>query len=290
MKMNHRAMGRFSCALALAGLVPASSVGTSVTPVQKVIQMLTEMKATGQTELEAEVKVFQDYVKFVQDRKKDLEQEITTANSDIEELTATAAKADSDVASLGERVTALDAEMDELEGQKKAATEMRKQEKDQFLQEQTDYSESLYALDRAIETLGAQSSSTPQAEMLLQMQKMSKTTKGMGRVLAELSLLQEETRDDGAPAVAAYEFQSSGIVDMLKSMKDRFRKELGELEKEEMNKSHAFDMQVQHLGNTIDNLKSEREEAAANKAKKQTVVSGIQGDAGKDQSQSGRGK
>merc|ERR1719162_1205570 len=89
----------------------------------------------------------------------------------------------------------------------------------------------------------------------------------MGRVLAELSLIQEESRDDGAPAVAAYEFQSSGIVDMLKSMRDRFQKELGELEKEEMNKSHAFDMQVQHLGNTIDNLKSEREEAAANKAK-----------------------
>ena len=227
--------------------------------------MLTEMKAKGQEELEAEQKVFSDYVKFVQDRKKELEQEISVANSDIEELTATASKADSDVASLGERIKALDAEMDELEGQKKAAEDMRKQEKDQFLQEQTDYSESLYALDRAIETLGAQSASTPQAEMLLQ--KMSKTVKGMGRVLAELSLLQEESRDDGAPAVAAYEFQSSGIVDMLKSMRDRFQKELGELEKEEMNKSHAFDMQVQHLANTIDNLKSEREEAAANKAK-----------------------
>merc|ERR1712107_693685 len=101
---------------------------------------------------------------------------------------------------------------------------------------------------------------------MMLLQKMAKSVRGMHRVLAGLALVQEESRDDWSPAVAAYEFQSSGIVDMLKTMRDRFQKELGELEKEEMNAAHACDMEVVHLTNTIAQMKAEREDAAAAKA------------------------
>merc|ERR1719446_926968 len=97
---------------------------------------------------------------------------------------------------------------------------------------------------------------------------MAKKTIGMRRVLAFLAL--EESRHEqtggGAPAVAAYEFQSNAIVDMLTKLKDNFRKELGDLEKEEMNSQHAYDMEMVHLTNTIDNLKAERQELAQAKA------------------------
>merc|ERR1719277_768103 len=102
---------------------------------------------------------------------------------------------------------------------------------------------------------------------MMLLQKMAKTAKGMRRVLAKLALIQEGTRQGMSPEeVAAYEFQSSGIVDMLKTMRDRFQRELGELEKGEMNAAHACDMEVVHLTNTIAQMKGEREDAAAAKA------------------------
>ena len=42
-----------------------------------------------------------------------------------------------------------------------------------------------------------------------------------------------------APQANAYEFQSSGIVDMLEKLKDKFEDERTDLEKEESNTRHA---------------------------------------------------
>merc|ERR1719446_1208556 len=95
---------------------------------------------------------------------------------------------------------------------------------------------------------------------------MTKTVTGMRRVLANLAL-EQTVAGGGAPAVNAYEFQSSSIIDMLKGLKDNFRKELGDLEKEEANSQHAFDMEMVHLTNTLDNLKAEREELSQRKAR-----------------------
>merc|ERR1719498_427719 len=94
---------------------------------------------------------------------------------------------------------------------------------------------------------------------------MTKTVTGMRRVLANLAL-EQSAAGGGAPAVNAYEFQSSSIIDMLAGLKDKFRKELADLQKEEANSQHAFDMEMVHLTNTLDNLKAEREELSQTKA------------------------
>merc|ERR1719482_1170979 len=78
--------------------------------------------------------------------------------------------------------------------------------------------------------------------------------------------MAESSEGGGAPAVAAYETQTGSIIDMLKGLKDNFRKELADLEKEEANSQHAFDMEAVHLTNTIDNLNAERQELAQTKA------------------------
>jgi peptidoglycan hydrolase CwlO-like protein len=279
MQIRQQAMKRPHFILTCAGCTLSSAAVLTVTPVQKVIQTLNDMKAKGAGELQSEQKVFQKYTEFVDDRTRELNNEIKTAEASIEELTAVASKADSDVASLGEQVKELDGEMDTLEGQKKSATDLRETEHAQFLQQQTDYEESLYALDRAIQTLEAQNYDRAQAMMLLQ--KMAKSVRGMHRVLAGLALVQEETHqthDEWSPAVAAYVFQSSGIVDMLKTMRDRFQKELGEFEKEEMNKANACDMEVVHLTNTIAQMKAEREDAAAAKAENAALSARTKGE------------
>lgn len=251
---------------AVAFLCGTVSAGKSaVTPVQKVVQMLTDMKEKGAKEMAVEKKVMTDYSKSVRMQSRELDHEIKSAKATIEKLVAKIEKAEADVSSLGKKIKANDAETATLEADLKAATAAREDANKKFLAQQTDYSESLYALDKAIQMLKSQSSDEPQA--LLQLRSMAKTVSGMRRVLASLALAQSE-RGAGAPAVAAYESQTGSIITMLAGLKDNFRKELADLEKEEANSAHAFDMEKVHLTNTIDNLKADREEMAQNKARK----------------------
>merc|ERR1719261_1249911 len=73
----------------------------------------------------------------------------------------------------------------------------------------------------------------------------------------------------GAPEANAYEFQSSGVIDMLKKLKDEFRTKLAECQKEEMNSAHAFNMQVEDLKDSVENSNSDIEEKTTQKARKQ---------------------
>jgi len=239
-----------------------SSRKSDVTPVQKVVQMLGDMKAKGVQQLQGESKIYAEYSKFMRTQTRELSAEIKTSKATIEKLIAKITQADASVAKMGKEIASNDGEIATLEADQKAATAQRAAAKEKFLSEQTDYTESLYALDRAIEMLKSKAADTPQAMMLLQ--RMTQTVSGMRRVLASLALVQG--RASGAPAVNAYEFQSSAIVDMLAKLKDNFRKELGELEKEEANSGHAHDMEMVHLTNTLDNLNAENQELSQTKA------------------------
>merc|ERR1719174_737975 len=75
--------------------------------------------------------------------------------------------------------------------------------------------------------------------------------------------------DSAAPEANAYEFQSGGIVDMLKKLKDEFRGKLGECQKEEMNSKHAYDMVVTDLVDSIENSNESIEEKTVTKARKE---------------------
>merc|ERR1719310_908437 len=72
-----------------------------------------------------------------------------------------------------------------------------------------------------------------------------------------------------APEANAYEFQSSGIVDMLKKLKDDFRSQLADCQKQEMNSKHAYDMVVQDLVDSIENSEQSIEEKSVTKSRKE---------------------
>lgn len=241
--------------------VAAADLTASTTPVHKVIEMLTDMKANGQAEMQTEMEVYEKYAKFVRLRSQELSHEIGEAKAQANKLVASISKAESDVEELGGKVQALEAESDKMEGQTKAATELRDTEHKEFVEDQSSYTESLYALDRAIQLLHAQNYDRAQVAALLQ--REVRTTRGMSRVLASLELLQmgDASHDlpAGAPAVAAYEFQSGDVLEMLKKLRLRFKDELGELQKREMNGQQAYDLEMLHTNNLLANLKAEHE-------------------------------
>merc|ERR1719284_1736844 len=115
----------------------------------------------------------------------------------------------------------------------------------------------------------------PQAMAL--MQKMSTAKPGMRRVLAAFIEETEQTTK-GGPEVAAYEFQSGGIVALLEKFQKKFEGELAEVEEAESNQAHNYDLEMIHLSDTIAYLKKEREEKSVLKAKRASDSAAAQGD------------
>merc|ERR1719305_1967018 len=109
--------------LAIAALTAFGA--NAVTPVQKVLTMMTEMKTKGEKMMQEESSTFATYKEWVADTSRELGFEIKTAKSDIEKYLAAAAKADSDVATLGKAIDKLDGELATTEGEKQDATDIR---------------------------------------------------------------------------------------------------------------------------------------------------------------------
>merc|ERR1719379_1098375 len=89
----------------------------------------------------------------------------------------------------------------------------------------------------------------------------------MRRVLAAfLSEGQPINKETGSPDTAAYEFQSSSIVQTLETLEKKFKTELSDLQTDESNKKHYYDLEQIHLSDTIATTKGDREDKASLKA------------------------
>jgi outer membrane murein-binding lipoprotein Lpp len=249
------------------------------TPVQKVLEMLTEMIAKGQKEAAVEKMIFEDYEEWVDDQTILTNQEITTAKTLIDKLTAEIDKAASDIANLNADIDELDGEIAAWEKDQKAATDLRSSENAEYMKVQADYSESITAIARAIVVLEQQNVDYKQAAALLE--ETSAVVPRARQVLHALiqeKSIQQKAFSDGAPAVAAYEFQSGGIIEMLKKLKKKFKDELGEVETAEANEAHAYDLEILHLGNNIENAKGNRDEKAEHRASLATTEAQLKGE------------
>merc|ERR1740127_226276 len=101
--------------------------------------------------METEEKIYAQYAEWVDDQDRELGYEIKTAESDIMKLIAFIDAADSKVKELGDAIQALDNEIAEDEKAKQDATDLRTEQNAEFVKLETDYSESVDALERAIQ-------------------------------------------------------------------------------------------------------------------------------------------
>merc|ERR1719230_2543826 len=142
-----------------------------------------------------------------------------------------------------------------------AATDLRNSEHAEYVKVSTDLGESVEALGRAITTLENEQGATPQAMMLIQ--KMAKSTQAMRPVLA--ALMQMDSKQDGAPDVAAYQSQSGGILEMLEGLLKKFKEELADVEAAETSRVQNYDMNMIQLTDLITHSKADREAKAETK-------------------------
>merc|ERR1719191_1055205 len=226
----------FVCAL-FAG----TANGATVTPVQKVIQLLNGMVEKGKKEKHEEQVQFAAYKQFCDDTTAEKQRAIKESNEMIELLDADIEKYEADAARLAKEIAKHDEDISTWEGDFKAATKVREIENADYIATHKDYTESIDALDEGIQTLKAQAHDVKQAAAALTQVSSSNIVPAESKRIIDAFLAQDpdENLAVAAPEANAYEFQAQGIVDMLTKLAAKFEDERTELEKEETNAHQA---------------------------------------------------
>jgi len=253
-------------------LLAVAEQDQTVNAVAKIIQMLTDMSTKCKQEMMDEQVAFAEFQSFCKGGKPKLAKQIAKGGETIETLDAEIGKLGSDVSTLGEEIGVLQADVTKFEADKKAAEAQRVKDHASFVEESTDYAESVDALDRAILVMQEKNSNVPGAS-LLQVTVNDKRLPAKAKSLISAFLGFDDNDSFDPPEANAYEAQSGGIIEMLKKLKDEFREKLGQCQKEEMNSNHAFNMVKQDLVDSIDNANKDTEEKTGDKeAKKEAIA------------------
>jgi len=277
-------MKSVGAAVVLCVLVVAQATNDvqSVTPVQKVVQLLEGMLAKGKEEKHGEQVQFAAFKQFCDDTSVEKKRAIEEAAETIDMLKADIAKYTSDAATLGKEIAGHDEDISVWNGDKKAATSVREIEKADYDALHKDYSESVDALQRAVAVLKKMAHNRPQSSLaqVSALQSLRLIPDEAKKAIdAFLQNGQEpEGLDVSAPEAHGYEFASHGVIEMLEKLLDKFVDERTALEKEEMNGKHAYDMLMQDLTAQIAQATQDREEKSEAKAKALQAKADAEGD------------
>jgi len=236
--------------------------------VQKVIKMLEDMSATAKKEMADEQVAFGKFTVWCKQETASLAKEIKENGESIEMLGTEIGKLTQEVEELGEAIKGLQDGVAKDEADVKSETAQREKDHAAFLEEEKDYSESVDALERAIAVLAKQDYDRPALLQLSQDERLPLKAKSLVTSLLGLSAEKADPMDYEAPEANAYEFQSGGIVDLLKKLLAEFTAKLGQCQKEEMNSKHAYDMVIADLTDSIENAEKEIEAKTVEKEQK----------------------
>merc|ERR1719359_1725762 len=252
--------------LCSAALVQASTLSAQTNPIEKVIEMMSELQQKIIKEGEAAQKVYDEFAEWCEEESKNLQFEIKTGKSEAEDLQSTIDKAVSDIKAGEEAVEELAKKIATAEADLKAATEIRDKEHSDFLAVEADLVDTVDALERAIGILEREMAKTGGA--FLQLKKANNVVAAL-KVLVESATIssadgarltafiqsQQESGDSdgelGAPDPAVYKSKSGGIVDVLNDLLADAEGQLEDLRKKESNLQNNYEMLKLELEDAI---------------------------------------
>jgi DNA repair exonuclease SbcCD ATPase subunit len=270
-----------NCVVALfAVLAVASAVSETVTPVQKVLQMMDDMLAKGKKAKAEEQVAFSTYKQFCQSTSAEKTRDIEDGKAAIIQLKADIEKASADAMTLASEIGTLTSDIDELSSQQAEAKAIRAKEKADFMAIHAEYTSAIDAVDRALQVLATSPTSFAQIKDSLT------SLQSFGRVSSKAkAAIMSFLQGDHDPAEVllqqtpkTYESSSGGIIDMVKELGKKFKEEKYVIETEEAKKKHASDMIVQDLQGSLDRSSKESSEKMATKSQREKDKSEAEGD------------
>merc|ERR1719182_931217 len=121
------------------------------------------MLQKAKSEKHEEIVRFTAFQQWCESTKSEKDRDIQAAADKITQLEADIAKGEADADNLGEEITGLNKDIDTWSGESSKATSVRKEENKEYAATHLDYSESIDALERAIQVLKNREKDVPQS-------------------------------------------------------------------------------------------------------------------------------
>mmetsp|Transcript_26878 Transcript_26878/g.47776 ORF Transcript_26878/g.47776 Transcript_26878/m.47776 type:complete len:694 (+) Transcript_26878:69-2150(+) len=269
-------------------------------PVQQVITLLEDLTAKVKKDGMAEEAAFKEYMEWCKDTKTQKGFEIQTSESQIEELSATLAKATSDVSASSSKIEELAGSVAESEKDLSESSVVRESEKAEFVKMQVELVDAVNTLERAINILQKKMGSSALLQSTVNTKDVKAMVQALGTILDAaalsfpdkqklLGLVQsksgdaEEDDETGPPAATAYESHSGNIIEVLEDMLEKAEASLAELRKKEANDKHNFDMMASSLKAEMNNANKELDEIKKASAAAVEIKATSSGDLAKTQ-------
>lgn len=256
------ALMRSLWALALLLALGCSADKVDVTPLQKVVTMLEDMAAKGANDMQREKVQMAAFTEWCSETLANVQNRLVVNRAKLDLLLADTLKAQSDISGLKDRITSCQADINTSQKQLDEATKARAGTKATFDQTFADYSQSLDALEMAINSV-KNSETTVDAVSVPSFLQLSAglDPPSPAEALDLLDGFLQRRQEGGAfaqsfltrdlPVAHAYEAQVGGIVNMLKDLSQKFGQERLQAEKNEQDSIMAYDLVAQGLKNAM---------------------------------------
>jgi len=253
----------------------------AVSPVQKVIQLLDELKGKVASDLENESKLMEEYSMWCDEEANTKEDAITSSKRTIGDLKATIEDSKATIGTLTSTIDELTQKISSEEADLTAATEIRDKEHADFAASEKELVDTVDSLERATSVLKKNLG-------FMQTGKAAKVLASVASGLSKIveaswvnahqksviqSLLQSQSGESDEDlslqpqaTSAAYSSQSSGILDTIADMQEKAEESLSSSRKDEMEAQHAYAMLKQGLEDEISVAKKQLGEATQTRA------------------------
>merc|ERR1719182_859765 len=169
------------------GLALPTAHATNTDPIEKVLQMISDLQAKIIGEGNDAQKVYDEFSEFCEDRSKELGCEIKTGKAQVKDLEAVIEKEAATQESLNAKIDELSAAIATDEQDLKAATAIRDKEQKAFEAEEKELVDVIGTLERAIGILEKELSKTGAASMV-QLQSASSVAQALAVMVEATSL------------------------------------------------------------------------------------------------------
>jgi len=257
------------------------AAATQVSPVQKVIQLLDELKGKVEADLAKEESLMEEYTSWCDEEANTKEDAITSSKRTIGDLKATIEDSKATIGSLTSTIDELTQKISSAEADLASATEIRDKEHADFSASEKELVDTVDSLERATSVLKKNLG-------FMQTGKAAKVLASVASGLSKIveaswvnahqksviqSLLQSQSGEEDEDlslqpqaTSAAYASQSSGILDTIADMQEKAEESLSSSRKDEMEAAHAYAMLKQGLEDEIAVAKKQLGEATQTRA------------------------
>jgi len=268
----------------------ATSVGVAaaVNPIGSVLKMLADLKAEVVQVGEEEQSQYDKFTLLCRDRSKELQFSLSTVSDNTEEAQATCEKAKSDIGTADAAIGDLSESISSAEQELKEASGLRKEELATFQKTESELKDTVSALERAHGILSRKSfAQLPEGTLDGVLGSLNRILSASSinmedskQKLTALVQAQSEAEEDsmGAPAAAAYEKKSGGIVEVLAEMLDKAETQLSDARKGEMESKHNYELLRQSLTDKMAAATRELDTNKNEKSKAEESFASAEGD------------